>query len=65
MTFYIPEFWCGVITTIVVQFVSIIVAAIAIASRDKKKKVEKEVDGLVGTYDDRGQWKESAEELKR
>lgn len=63
MTFYIPPFWCGVIATVVFEFVSLIVAAIAMSVGDKKKKGEKdvkeEVDGIVDTYDDRGEWNDS------
>lgn len=68
MTFYIPPFWCGVIATIVVEFVSITVLAIVITLRDKEKEekdVKEEVNGLVGTYDGSGKWNENAEELKR
>lgn len=69
MTFYIPPFLFGVISTVAAEFVSLVVASIAIAARDKKRKGEKDVkeeaDSLVGTYDENGQWKESAEELRR
>lgn len=69
MTFYIPDFWCGVIATVVFEVCMVIGAAvISTHGKDKDKgenDVKEEVDVLVGTYDDLGQWKESAEELKR
>ena len=34
MTFYIPEFWCGVIATILIEF--IILTIFGILRRDKK-----------------------------
>lgn len=33
MTFYIPEFWCGVMTTIIIEFIILIV--IAVYRKDK------------------------------
>lgn len=59
MTFYIPQFWCGVITTVVFE-ISMIIGAAIISSINKDKKkgdkdAEKEVDALIGTYDDHGQ----------
>lgn len=69
MTFYIPPFWCGVIATVVFEICMVIGAAvISTHGKDKKKEkedVKEEVDGLVGTYDGRGEWNENAEELKR
>lgn len=36
MTFYIPEFACGVLSTIVVEFIFIIIFAVYSALKDKK-----------------------------
>lgn len=69
MTFYISKFWCGVIATVVFEVCMVIGAAvISTHGKDKKKgenDVKEKVDGLVGNYDGSGEWKESAEELKR
>lgn len=63
MTFYIPEFWCGVLTTVFLEFFAVAGAAVVSEKKDKKKKgegnVEEKADGLVGTYDDHGQWHDS------
>lgn len=60
MTFYIPEFWCGVIATVVFEVCIVIGAAVISTIGKDKEKGEKDVKeedgGLVGTYDDRGQW---------
>lgn len=63
MTFYIPQFWCGVIATVVFEVCMAIGAAvISTHGKDKEegeKDVKEEADGLVGTYDDRGEWNDS------
>lgn len=60
MTFYIPQFWCGVIATVIFEFgMTIGIAVISALGKDKRKgekDVKEEVDGLVGTYDDSGEW---------
>lgn len=68
MTFYIPPFLCGVIATVVFEACMVIGAAvISTHGKDKKKEkdVKEKVDGIVETYDERGEWKENAEELKQ
>lgn len=63
MTFYIPQFWCGVVATVVFEIGIVIGSAVISAiGKDKEKgetDVKEEVDGLVGTYDDHGEWNES------
>lgn len=68
MTFYIPEFWCGVLATVLSEFCVAVGAAVVSEKKDKKKKdkkkkgegdVKEKADGLVGTYDDHGQWHDS------
>lgn len=38
MTFTIPPFWCGVISTILAELIAIIIAAIAQKAKNKKEK---------------------------
>lgn len=63
MTFYIPQFWCGVIATIIFEICMLIGAVIvSTLGKDEKKgenDVKEEAGGLVGTYDDRGEWDNS------
>lgn len=63
MTFYISEFWCGVIATVVIEVSAVIIAAVISVKNDKKKKgegnVEEKVDGLIGTYNDCVKWDSS------
>lgn len=64
MTFYIPEFWCGVFATVLSEFFAVVGAVVVLEKKNKKKKkgekdVKEEGDGLVGTYDDHGQWHDS------
>lgn len=68
MTFYIPEFLCGVIATVVFEVCMVIVAAVISThgnDKEKRKESEEKVDGAVGTYDGRWGWNENAEELNR
>ena len=37
---YIPEFWCGVVATIVVEVIGIVIWAIADTHKKKKAKEE-------------------------
>lgn len=66
MTFYIPEFWCSVIATVVFEFCMTIGTAVISASRKDKKEGENDVKeedgGFTGTYDDNGQWNDGTGE---
>ncbi len=57
MTFYISEFCCGVLFTVLLELAALIFAAAVSAKKDKKKKKYKagEAGGAVGTYDCNGE----------
>lgn len=64
---YIPEFACGVVSTLMVEVIAIVTASIIMAVSDGKKGgrgVENKEDNDIAasTYTDSGEWSDSTGE---